>query len=221
MWRGGRVSRQTIWLVTTCVAVPAIGATAATAPAGSPGGQMVIKHAAKSVVATTIGVSHFGREYVVGTRAKERVAGKVLITTPSTWTRTSHNTAPLAKFRIPVLSGCSAVVTVAASAVATRASPKALAYRFTRQPAAVIRDSARPRGWLRLVQQAPGSEPDRPDVYGIAVVRLVHFRLGDARTYAWFEGCSDQQIRNGDAASGLANLLRTAKLRLSIVKVGS
>src|SRR5207247_8550420 len=127
-----------------------------TAPAGWPGGQTLIKPSSKSVVTTTIGVGHFGREYVVGTRTKERVAGKVLITMPSTWTRTSHNTAPLAKFRLPVRSGCSAVVTVGASAVATRASPKALAYRFTR-PVAVIRDSARPRGWLRLVQQAPGS----------------------------------------------------------------
>src|SRR5437867_3872078 len=80
--------------------------------------------AAHARVTTRIAVAH---EIVDGTAGKERLAGKVLITTPSAWKRTSHDTAPTAKFRLSVHGGCSAVVHVSVRAVATRERAKARA----------------------------------------------------------------------------------------------
>jgi hypothetical protein len=170
--------------------------------------------AADAAVITRIGV---GREYVDGTRAKERLGGKVLINTPRAWKRTSRDTVQTAKFRLPMQGACSAVVQVSVRAAATRGSAKARARRVTRFAVAVIADNARPRGWVRLVQLLPG-EADAPDMYGIAVVRLAKWRLVDVRAFAWFTGCSDQQIRSGDAAIGLKTLLQTAQLRARIVR---
>jgi hypothetical protein len=55
-------------------------------------------------------------------------------------------------------------------------------------------------------------------MYGIAVVRLARFRVVDVRAFAWFNGCSDQQILGGGAASGLPSILRTAWVRARIVR---
>ena len=61
-----------------------------------------------------------GREGVDGSAGKERLAGKVVITGPSDWTRTSNDTAPTAKFTVSRSGGCTARVEVSARAVATR-----------------------------------------------------------------------------------------------------
>lgn len=48
-----------------------------------------------------------GREGVDGSAGKEHLAGKVVITGPNDWTRTSNDTAPTAKFAARS-GGCSA-----------------------------------------------------------------------------------------------------------------
>jgi hypothetical protein len=58
-----------------------------------------------------------------------------------------------------------------------------------------------------------------PDAYGVAVVRIAPARRVDVRAFAWFSGCSDQQIRSGDAAAGIERLLRTAHVRARIARL--
>jgi hypothetical protein len=137
--------------------------------------------AASAPVTTRIGVAH---EIIDGTAGGERLAGKVLISTPSTWKRTSRDTAPTAKFSLSMDGGCSAAVHVSVRAVATSQSAKARARRVTQRPVAVLADGARSGGWLRLVQLRSGQEQAfGAGGYGIAIVGLAPARWVDVRAF--------------------------------------
>ena len=165
-------------------------------------------------VTTRIAVAH---ELVDGTGGRESLAGKVVLTTPRSWTRTSNDTAPTATFRLLIASGCSAVAQVSVRAVASRSSAATRVRAVTGYSRAVLSDRRRPGGWLRLVQ-LDGNARLGLRAYGIAAVTIGTARWIDVRAFVRFSGCTDHQVRTRAAGSGLRSLLVTARPLVRIVR---
>lgn len=159
-----------------------------------------------------------GREGVDGA-GRERVAGKVVIHAPGAWTRTSNDPAPTARFTAAVSGSCSAAIQISVRVVATSQPPRSRALRVTQaSAAAVIADASRPAGWLRVIRLQGSGQTLRPVSYGIAIVRVAPNRWADVRAFTTFTGCTDEQIKNGSASTGLRTLLHDARVHARIVR---
>lgn len=156
--------------------------------------------------------------------AGEGVRGRILVRTPvASFTRTSNDTAPTARFEARVSCECRAQVVVSKRAVATREGAVAQALRPTSAVDAVIASvRRRDRAWrlveYRRVDPDTYETTERRRLYGLAVVRIAKRRWMHVRAFADFgTSCSEDDRRRGAAAKALDRLLATARVEASIV----
>lgn len=159
--------------------------------------------------------------------ARERVLGHAVIVTPASFRRTSRNGAPSAHFEVTASRTCRASLIVAGRAVATSVGPTAQVTRTNAHADVVLASGTRPDGAWGLAEfsvlDPRTSEPtDRKQLYAIAVVRVRARRWMHVRAFATFgNSCTTHETREGTIRSALEGLVRTARVRVSIVSRAS
>lgn len=73
-------------------------------------------------------------------------------------------------------------------------------------------------GYWRLIALPPGRKhADGAELYGVGSSVVAHHVQLDLRAFGFGSGCSTTQIRGGDAARGIATLLKAATARVRVV----
>jgi hypothetical protein len=171
-----------------------------------------VAHASSGTHATRIGLV---RELIDGSAGKERLVGRVVVSTAPAFHRVSPNGAPTAKFTVAPSGGCRARIEISVRAVASHQSAKQRAHRVTSTDRFI--DVPRAGGWLAVAPLRGGMIGAQ--VYGIAVVRVARHRWADVRAYGWFTGCTGEQIRSGEATTDLEATLKTADVQARVKTV--
>jgi len=170
-----------------------------------------VGHASSGTHTTRIGLV---REVVDGSAGKERLVGRVVVSTAPALHRVSRDGAPTAKFTVAPSGGCRARIEISVRAVASRQSAKQRAHRVTGTDRFI--DVPRAGGWLAVAPLRGGTIGAQ--VYGIAVVRVARNRWADVRAYGWYTGCTDEQTRSAEATTDLEATLKTADVQARVEK---
>jgi zona occludens toxin (predicted ATPase) len=156
-------------------------------------------------------------EVTVERAPADSLTGAVVVKTPlPAFARLSEDGAPAARFEVDLGAPCRADVRVGTRALKYRRSPRRQIYAATDGDDGTLAKDWRPLSPWRLTEE-PGAVGIR--LFGIRVIRLAPRRFLHVRVTADYDdSCPDVDRREGIVPAGLAKILRSARLRGSLVR---